>query len=64
MIKLVNEDFIIILKDHQKIIERFNYNKDGSPCRVSKERIWKGTNYKDINDLVEYFKNLGFKVEC
>lgn len=64
MIKLVNEDFIIILKDHQKIIERFNYNKDGSPCKISRERIWKDGRIKNIDDLVNYFKNLGFKVEC
>ena len=63
-IKMIGKDYDIVLNECKKVIEQFNYKKDGSACTVAKERIWKDERIKDINDAVEYFKNHGFTVEA
>lgn len=63
IIKMSGKYYDVVLHDCNKVIEKFNYKKDGTPCKMSKERIWKNDIVKDINDVVEYLKNNGFSIE-
>lgn len=63
IIKMNGKDYNVVLHDCNNVIEKFNYKKDGTPCKISKERIWKNNIFKNINDVVEYLKNNGFSIE-
>ena len=51
----------ILIKETPKGFMEYYFNKDGSPCKISKALVRKGGLFKTMDDVVKYNEKIGFK---
>lgn len=60
-IKMIGKEYNIEIKETPKGFMEYYFNKDGSPCKISKALVRKAGIFKTIDDVINYNEKIGFK---